>query len=100
MNIMAITKINDCIDEPYAHEIHFNKEINLNFINYLSSYGNLEYFSDFPKAYFQIIIPDIVLIKGAEGNKHFQIILSKYNQQHAKNTFFNLLKNYKFKKAS
>jgi hypothetical protein len=74
MDLVNIENVEDCFDGSFVKNFIFKDEINESMVITMGEGRKLNLFKDFPKPFYQII--DINFqIKGALGNKYFQIIL-------------------------
>lgn len=75
MNINTIVPLEDCFDGSFIKEVSFDEQINIEFINYIGQFGNLNYYSTFLKPFYKINVPKKFILKGVEGNTTARIIL-------------------------
>ena len=79
MNVVAIQDIEDCFDGSYIKELLFDEPLPKEFIESLGTLGRLQYFPDFARPFFKVIVPKIAEFKGVQGNCTMRVLL--YNQQ-------------------
>ena len=94
MQIDKIMDIENRSDGTKIKEILFDQLISKEFIEHLSSAGNLEYYTSFETPFFKIDNKGAYLIKGIEGNDSVRLILKNNSIQSLKD-FKNLVKDYK-----
>ncbi|MBF0362829.1 MAG: hypothetical protein HQK49_17555 [Oligoflexia bacterium] len=79
MIIINISIKEDCLDSTIIKEFAFDQSINREYINYLGKLGSMQYFPEFPKPFFSIIVDREFKIKGIEGEKTIRIIFDNKN---------------------
>ena len=94
MKILGISEIENCFDGTFMKEVLFDREVNKEFIFFLGEYGSLNYFPDFPKAFFQLDCPDKFIIKGIEGLNKAKLILYRTDLAGSERYFENLVNKY------
>lgn len=74
-------KMEDCIDGSIIYEFLLHRSIDIDFINFLKTKGNLDYYPDFPKPLFRLEIKGISHITGCLDADHFRAVLFRNDPQ-------------------
>jgi hypothetical protein len=80
MELLEIQDVEDCFDGSYIRNFIFAAEISESMVIKLGEGRKLNLLKDFPKPFYQIIDKKFQ-IKGAIGNKYFQIIIYSKDTQ-------------------
>ncbi len=75
MNIIAIKKIDDCLEGTNVRDLLFDIELTRTFIDYLGDQGKLIYRDFSTKPFFTIIVRGKFTLKGSLGNKTIRMLL-------------------------
>jgi len=67
MRIIGVKQLEDCFNGSSLYEIVFDESWNRASIKALSACGTLEYFPDFPRPFFRLLIQGGAQLKGVEG---------------------------------
>jgi hypothetical protein len=79
MKILEIKDMENCFDGSFMKEAIFDHNIEKNFIDYLGSYGELEYYGNFLRPFYKLSIPFKFILKGVEGNNTAKVVFSRSN---------------------
>lgn len=74
MKILETAKVEDCLEAKNVYDIIIDTEIDIDFIDYLSKLGKLNYIHVFEKPFFKIINRAKYTIRGSEGNQIIRIL--------------------------
>lgn len=80
MRIIEIKHVEDCFDGSHIFNYYIDDKINEYFICQLKVIGELKYYSDFPRPFFQLFKKNHYLIKGVLGSNYFQVIILNKNE--------------------
>lgn len=75
MYIVAIKKIEGCIEGTNVKDLLFDEPISKLFAEYLGRLGKYIYNDNFDKPFFKIIVRSYYTLKGSIGNRSIRIIL-------------------------
>jgi hypothetical protein len=77
MKIIQNRDLEDCLDGTFIKELTFDDVVNKELIDYLSKDGELEYYPNFSRPFYKIIIPDRYMIQGVEKNNTARLVINK-----------------------
>ena len=75
MKVLGYRKLEDCLDGSMIFELSFSRPISGNCITELGGIGELDYFKNFPRPFYRLIIGDDLQLKGVEENITARLIL-------------------------
>ena len=97
MKIIKVTDLEYCLNGPYIKELTFDSEIKDNFIYYLGELGELEYYPNFAKPFYNIEHQFEFILKGIKGKNTTKIILCRKDIDYHFKKFKKLIEEYNFK---
>ncbi len=68
-------KLEDCIDGSMIYEFVLYRSTDIDFINFLKTKGDIDYYPDFPKPLFRGEIRGVSHITGCLGTDRFRVVL-------------------------
>ncbi len=74
MTIIAIDDVESCFDGSWIKNVHLNSSVSPQFIEYLTPFGQMQYFPDFARPFFKLHVDGKYLLKGIEGNSVIRMI--------------------------
>lgn len=86
--------VEDCFDGSRVYEYKAEIPVDVDLINALGKSGELQYFKDFPKPLFRIIMPSGTQIKGVKGETTFRVVYSKKGMKSDINRLENALQQF------
>ena len=74
MKITKIEKLKDCLGGKYINKFFLSEVTNETFIRSLSKYGKLNYYRDFPRPFYKLMLDKGGSIKGVEGENTLHVM--------------------------
>ncbi len=75
MRVIESRKVEDCIDGSRILEVRLDGDSTEPLVRHLGKLGRLDYFPEFARPFYRIILDRRFLIRGVEGAPTFQIIV-------------------------
>lgn len=76
LSIVAITEIEDCLDDLVVREYHLSVPLSADLMRRLALGASLQYFPHFPRPFFKVRRPGFFTIQGIVGNTYFRVTFS------------------------
>jgi hypothetical protein len=80
MRIKEIKAIEECLDSTAIKDIYLEDAISEEFMNYLTKYGELEYYRNFLRPFFKIGRHSKIQIKGIIGHNIITVLFKQYDK--------------------
>ncbi len=87
MRIVSSTKVEDCFDGSVVYEYEFDATWDEDAVKDLARFGELEYFSDFPRPLFRVRSAGGMFVKGVSGSNRCRVIFSRKGKEEQKAAF-------------
>ena len=81
MEVVKVVTVEDCFDGSFIKEFHLSETITEKFIKELGKDHSLEYFPDFPRAFFRIEKKNMYQIKGVVDSDTMRVNFSRNCQE-------------------
>lgn len=75
--VKSTKELEDCLDGSYIYELTYSSPITRCEIKHFENIGELDFFPDFPKPFYRVVIGDVAQIKGIENELSARLILFK-----------------------
>jgi len=87
MNLINISKLEDCLDGSMIFRYSFNEKIAEPLMRRLAEKGTLQYYPEFPRPFFKILTRDGIQVKGILGDDNFEAVFPRTNKEERKKNF-------------
>ncbi|NPV02079.1 MAG: hypothetical protein HPY53_11935 [Brevinematales bacterium] len=81
MKIVKTESIEDCFKETLFIDAETDRPITRDFIRFLGTKGELQYYEDFPRPFFKLTVPSRYSLKGIEGSHSIRVLLNDENSK-------------------
>lgn len=87
VRIAQVKALQDCFDGSFMKEVLFDESIGKEFIEHFGKLGELNYYPEFARPFYKIVVRGAFTIKGVEGNSTLRLILKRDRAQEALEDF-------------
>lgn len=94
MKVLKIKELEDCFDGSFIKEALLDTKVTKQLIYHLGKNGELNYYPDFARPFYKILVKGKYTIKGVEGNKTIRLILNRGGIDIAQKYFVSCVNNF------
>jgi hypothetical protein len=99
MTIAEIRDADDCVEGSFMKEILLTEPIKRELIDYLGTFGDLQYFPNFARPFFRVDVPGKFIVKGIEGDRRLSAVLSREHTSEALNLLVDIIASCQMSRA-
>jgi hypothetical protein len=83
--------LEDCLDGSVLFEAELDRPFTGADITALRSFGDIEYYSDFPRPFFRFSLPGRFELKGVEGETRIKVLFARGSEEKDRADFLTFL---------
>jgi hypothetical protein len=87
MKVVRVKNQADCFDGSIMKEVQFDRPVTKEFIDFMGTKGELDYFPHFARPFFKVEVKGRYYLKGIENNSSASLILYKNQPENNLNVF-------------
>ncbi|MBN1233280.1 MAG: hypothetical protein JXA60_08010 [Candidatus Coatesbacteria bacterium] len=80
ISVVKIEVLDDCFKDTTLFDFIFSKALQDDFINSLSSLGEFEYYTEFPKPFYKVFRNGSFMLKGIKNSPNMRVSLFPENK--------------------